>query len=636
MSIFERTGLRGPNEGASRSGWLAAFLTVLFTGMVLSTVQADAQTRSLKLYNTHTKERAEITYKQNGRFTENGLRQMNQFFRDWRQNEPTNMDPRLFDMLYDLYRDTNASQPIHVVSAYRSPKTNSMLRSRSSGVADNSQHTRGNAIDFFIPGVNTSELRQRALRMNGGGVGYYPRSGTPFVHIDVGGVRHWPRMNRNQLMAVFPDGKTMHLPSDGRPLPGYQQAKAEYEQRQRGGDVQVARGDGGSSGGLLATLFGNRGSGSQSGQQQQAAQPAVQTAQRPAQQAQPQQQQQQQQPRQEQPAQTPQTILAALPERSVPVPLAAPRPGADVGAPQVTQAEQAVEIEQAIQQAEEQASPESAETQMANVPLPTRRPDDAPQMTASVEAEEVDDSDVTVAAITGNLPSSGGVEAIGELLAMRSADARAGRAPDTIPVPSLRTTGNGPVTADAGEQLAALVSGVQATAATLSDAGQERPRLAGLPPAASEDSIAVQRSADPRSLEEKRQRMAALSEAASASPRVAVLNRSPGSDALSAANSGVRTTAKSGRPQPGQTQRQRRAAPIPVEGPMKQWAFARDMGVITASNGANGSSARSQELVMARPNQVYTTGFQQGNPEAQSNRFTGNAVRFLSVARFGQ
>ena len=102
-------------------------------------------------------------------------------------------------------------------------------RSKSSGVARHSQHTLGKAIDFYIPGVPLDKLRETAMRLQGGGVGYYPTSGSPFVHLDVGNVRAWPRMTREQLVKLFPDGRTVHLPADGTPLPGYELARADVE-----------------------------------------------------------------------------------------------------------------------------------------------------------------------------------------------------------------------------------------------------------------------------------------------------------------------------------------------------------------------------------------------------------------------
>jgi hypothetical protein len=104
-----------------------------------------------------------------------------------------------------------------------------MLRRRTSGVAQNSLHKSGQAMDFAIPGVQLEKLRVAGLRLQRGGVGFYPSSGSPFVHMDVGGVRHWPRMSREQLARVFPDGRTVHIPSDGQPLAGYAVALADIE-----------------------------------------------------------------------------------------------------------------------------------------------------------------------------------------------------------------------------------------------------------------------------------------------------------------------------------------------------------------------------------------------------------------------
>lgn len=196
----------------------------------ISQATAASGDRTLYLYYTHTKETAKITFRRGGRYDNKGLAQLNQFLRDWRQNEPTKMDPALFDLVWEVYQKSGAKGPIHVVSAYRSPKTNNMLRSKSRGVAKNSRHTQGMALDFFIPGVAISKVRQLAMSKQVGGVGYYPTSGSPFVHLDTGNVRAWPRMTRAQLKKVFPDGKTLHLPNDGVPLSksGYAFAKAEW------------------------------------------------------------------------------------------------------------------------------------------------------------------------------------------------------------------------------------------------------------------------------------------------------------------------------------------------------------------------------------------------------------------------
>lgn len=226
--------------------------------------EAAAENRSLKLYFIHTGEKAEITFKRNGRYDPKGLQQINNFLRDWRKNEPTKMDPRLFDLVWEVYRRSGAKDYIHVVSAYRSPSTNGMLRgrSRNTGVAKNSQHMLGKAMDFYIPGVKLATLRALAMQMQVGGVGFYPTSGSPFVHLDVGGVRAWPRMSRQELVQIFPKGNTLHLPADGQPLPGYDQALADYKKRVGSSSIEIASTAGSAPAaerkrrGFLATLFG--------------------------------------------------------------------------------------------------------------------------------------------------------------------------------------------------------------------------------------------------------------------------------------------------------------------------------------------------------------------------------------------
>lgn len=230
LQQFAGRGARAPASVCLRAALGALFIAI----GAFASGAAHAEDRALKLYNNHTKERATIVFKRNGKYDRAGLAKINQFLRDWRRNEPTKMDPQLLDLVWEAYRKTGSNEYIHVVSAYRSPATNGALRSRSKGVAKNSQHTRGKAIDFFIPGVPLAELRAIGLRAQVGGVGYYPTSGSPFVHMDTGSVRHWPRMSRQQLVKVFPKGKTLHVPSDGKPLPGYSFALAAHKSRSSG------------------------------------------------------------------------------------------------------------------------------------------------------------------------------------------------------------------------------------------------------------------------------------------------------------------------------------------------------------------------------------------------------------------
>jgi hypothetical protein len=118
-------------------------------------------------------------------------------------------------------------------------------------VARFSQHMLGHAMDFYIPDVALEQIRAAGLRLQRGGVGFYPTSGSPFVHLDTGSIRHWPRMTHDQLARVFPDGRTVHLPSNGGPLKGYELARADIERRGNGDDAATV----GKKPSLFASLF---------------------------------------------------------------------------------------------------------------------------------------------------------------------------------------------------------------------------------------------------------------------------------------------------------------------------------------------------------------------------------------------
>ncbi|MDA9508134.1 ATP-binding protein [Bradyrhizobium sp. CCBAU 11386] len=221
-------------KAGSRIG-LAAVLLLAAAGSVHNAAALN-ETKTLSFHHTHSGEDLTVTFKRDGRYDEAALKQLNHFLRDWRTQDETVMDRHLFDILWEVYRDVDAKQPIQIISSYRSPATNAMLRRRSSGVARFSQHMLGHAMDFYIPGVPLEQIRFAGLRLQRGGVGFYPTSGSPFVHLDTGSIRHWPRMTHDQLARVFPDGKTVHLPTDGTPLKGYELAKAEIERRGNGDD----------------------------------------------------------------------------------------------------------------------------------------------------------------------------------------------------------------------------------------------------------------------------------------------------------------------------------------------------------------------------------------------------------------
>ena len=219
---------------------------------------ANGDTRTIALSNSHTDKSGSFTYMVDGVYDSAVLDKLNWFLRDWRLDEPTKMDPKLYDIVWEVYRESGSSQPIDVLSGYRSPRTNSMLRRRSRQVAKFSQHMEGKAIDAHFVDVGVSTIRDIAMRMQAGGVGFYPSGATPWVHIDSGSVRYWPRMSRDALARLFPDGKTVFIPADGQPMPGYEQARAEIEAR--GGDVLTAAATG-SNVNLLSWLFGARGGG---------------------------------------------------------------------------------------------------------------------------------------------------------------------------------------------------------------------------------------------------------------------------------------------------------------------------------------------------------------------------------------
>ena len=208
------------------------------------------ETRTLSFHHTHSNEDLTVTFKRDGRYDEAALKELNHYLRDWRTQDQTVMDPHLFDILWEVYRDVDGNKPIQIISSYRSPATNAMLHRRSSGVARFSQHMLGHAMDFFIPGVPLEQIRFAGLRLQRGGVGFYPTSGSPFVHLDTGSIRHWPGMSHDQLARVFPDGRTVHLPTDGKPMKGYELARADIEARD-GSDTALKK----NSPSLWAKLF---------------------------------------------------------------------------------------------------------------------------------------------------------------------------------------------------------------------------------------------------------------------------------------------------------------------------------------------------------------------------------------------
>jgi uncharacterized protein YcbK (DUF882 family) len=169
-----------------------------FLGLALSAVTAPAfatkissdKARLLCLRNAHTDERIRITYRIGASYQRDSLAKLNHFLRDHRNGESTYMDPKLFDILYDLQGRIHGEEcEIEVFSGYRSPNSNAQLRRASKRVARNSYHISGKAIDVSFEGCSNSRLREAAIDLGRGGVGSYGRSS--FVHLDTGPVRTW-------------------------------------------------------------------------------------------------------------------------------------------------------------------------------------------------------------------------------------------------------------------------------------------------------------------------------------------------------------------------------------------------------------------------------------------------------------
>jgi len=145
--------------------------------------------RKLSLMNLHTGESINATYWAEGQYQTDELHAINKVLRDFRTGDIHKMDKDLIDLLNIMHHKIGANRPFHVISGYRSPKTNAALNKNSSGVAKKSLHMQGKAIDIRLPGHKLSDLRKVALNLHVGGVGFYPESN--FIHVDTGRVRHW-------------------------------------------------------------------------------------------------------------------------------------------------------------------------------------------------------------------------------------------------------------------------------------------------------------------------------------------------------------------------------------------------------------------------------------------------------------
>ena len=158
---------------------------VIFSGLSGNT----GGERTLSFFHTHTGEKLQVVYFRQGNYDSRALADLRVFLADWRDGKQHDFDPKLMDILWQLQQATGSSETWEVISAYRSPKTNEMLRNRGSAVAKKSQHLLGNAIDVRLRGTELDVLHDAARNLKLGGVGYYAKSN--FVHVDTGRVRYW-------------------------------------------------------------------------------------------------------------------------------------------------------------------------------------------------------------------------------------------------------------------------------------------------------------------------------------------------------------------------------------------------------------------------------------------------------------
>lgn len=187
------TGRHEPSEDRSpwisQAGGFGGNSGILPRSRIRSHTWFSPPVRRLSLYNTHTGEALDAEYCIRGKYRADALQEINHILRDHRTGEVAPIDPGVLDFLHAISRKVGARVPFHIISGYRSPETNAQLHDRSGNVARYSLHMEGKAVDIRLPDVSLRFLRQAALNLSRGGVGYYPKA--DFVHVDVGRVRFW-------------------------------------------------------------------------------------------------------------------------------------------------------------------------------------------------------------------------------------------------------------------------------------------------------------------------------------------------------------------------------------------------------------------------------------------------------------
>ncbi len=185
--------IREPKTDNARRDFLKKSLSVavglVATPAIVHPAFANFGAYKVSFRNAHTGESFSGVYRVGNKYLPEAFKQINYVMRDFRTNDVKMIDPHLLDLMYWMHFQSGSGKPFEVISGYRSPKTNNMLRSASSGVAKRSMHMEGRAVDLRLEGTGLSKLRKIAIEMKSGGVGYYPRSN--FLHVDTGRVRQW-------------------------------------------------------------------------------------------------------------------------------------------------------------------------------------------------------------------------------------------------------------------------------------------------------------------------------------------------------------------------------------------------------------------------------------------------------------
>ncbi len=177
----------------SRRNFLGAGITAAVASIIPTELYAAAKAlqpeKTICFHNVYTLETLETTYWENGQYLPEAMSAINHIFRDIRTGKERTISKSLIDLLHDLQQDVRLDGHFHIISGYRTPRSNALLSQTKKGVAKNSLHIYGKAVDIRLPDYSLKTLRRKAMKLRGGGVGYYPRSN--FLHVDVGSVRYW-------------------------------------------------------------------------------------------------------------------------------------------------------------------------------------------------------------------------------------------------------------------------------------------------------------------------------------------------------------------------------------------------------------------------------------------------------------